>query len=102
MADKIVTDFIGNPLYRVSEKGEVSTWTGTPLGKADAMGTRDFLGNPISREAQPGLLYEKHKKKKKKRMTKDSLTRSRGASKGLCFEARLSLKPRVVIARVVV
>lgn len=62
MSDKIITDFFGNPIGRVAEdatgKKTVTDWSGKILGYSDKNGTRDFQGNPISQQDQPGLLLE--------------------------------------------
>ena len=60
MPDKIITDFFGNPIGRISEdsngKKTVTSWTGEVLGTSDEHGTRDFFGNPVSNDDVPDIL----------------------------------------------
>lgn len=65
MANEIVTDWLGNPVARLSKNGDktvVTDWKGNPLGTADDKGTRDFLGVPLSPQNNPGILIEWGKK----------------------------------------
>lgn len=60
--EKLVTDFLGRPIGRLIKDGDKTTVTdflGKPLGTADASGTRDFLGKPVSRDNVPDILFGK-------------------------------------------
>ena len=60
--DKIITDWVGNPIGRESKDGDktvVTTWTGEQLGTADDKGTRDFIGKPLSPQNAPDILLKK-------------------------------------------
>ena len=60
--DKVVTDWLGNPLGVIKKDGNKSTvtdWTGRPLGSADDKGTKDFQGNPVSPQNVPDILLRK-------------------------------------------